>query len=175
MELAERAADLGYPMTRVAISKIEGNSRAGKLDVAELLVLAAVLHIPPALLLAPDFPDGKVETRPGHSVDSREAVAWFSGRGTELVAADALAVEAGKRLSQMRDSLARPDLTPENATCCAPTWPTPRTRWSNSARTSNARKPSCGAAGRLGPVNRQQLPPQIKKIEVLDRKAGKPL
>src|SRR6267142_6092685 len=44
VDLAERTKALGYPVNRVAISKIEGNLRAGKLDVAELLVLAAALH-----------------------------------------------------------------------------------------------------------------------------------
>src|ERR1700756_3655468 len=60
-QLAQRTKELGYPVSRVAISKIEGNFRAGKLDVAELFVLAAALEIPPALLLFPDFPDGSVE------------------------------------------------------------------------------------------------------------------
>ena len=55
VELAERTAELGYPITRVAISKIERNSREGKLDVAELLVLAEALGIAPVLLLAPGF------------------------------------------------------------------------------------------------------------------------
>src|SRR3954451_3004693 len=77
VQLADRTAELGYPITRVAISKIETNSRAGKFDVAELLVLAEALGIPPVLLLAADFPDGKVETLPGHTVDSLDAVRWF--------------------------------------------------------------------------------------------------
>ena len=113
VELAERTAELGYPITRVAISKIERNSREGKLDVAELLVLAEALGIAPVLLLAPDFPDGEVETRPGHSVDSRQAVRWFSGREAELIQADALAAEGDRRLSDMREREAAPDLTPE--------------------------------------------------------------
>ena len=111
VELAERTAELGYPITRVAISKIEGNSRAGKLDVAELLVLAEALKIAPVLLLAANFPDGEVETGPGHSVESRDAVGWFSGQGTELVQADAVTVEADRRLSRMREMLAAPNTT----------------------------------------------------------------
>ena len=42
-QLAERTKSLGYRISRVAISKIEGNKRAGKFDVAELLVLAQAL------------------------------------------------------------------------------------------------------------------------------------
>lgn len=111
VELAERTAELGYPITRVAISKIEGNNRAGKLDVAELLVLARALDIPPVLLLAPDFPEGQVEMRPGHSVDSLQAVRWFSGAETDLIRADALAAEWDRRLSRMREMLAVPNST----------------------------------------------------------------
>src|SRR6478609_875348 len=79
-QLAERTAELGYPITRVAISKIETNKRVGKLDVAELLVLAAALDIPPVLLLFPGFPDGPVESLPGRDTESRKAVLWFSGQ-----------------------------------------------------------------------------------------------
>jgi transcriptional regulator with XRE-family HTH domain len=91
-QLAERTAELGYPITRVAISKIEGNKRAGKFDVAELLVLAQALKIPPALLLFPDYPDGPVQGLPGNERKSVEGVWWVSGRrartgdsGTHLV------------------------------------------------------------------------------------------
>lgn len=79
-QLAERTAELGYPITRVAISKIEGNKRAGKFDVAELLVLGQALEIPPALLLFPDFPDGTVQGLPGREAKSVAAVWWVSGR-----------------------------------------------------------------------------------------------
>lgn len=68
-QLAQRTADLGYPITRVAISKIEGNMRAGKVDVAELIVLAKALEMPPVLLLYPGFPEGydvRVETPTAH-------------------------------------------------------------------------------------------------------------
>jgi transcriptional regulator with XRE-family HTH domain len=50
-QLAERTKNLGYPITRVAISKIEGNMRTGKIDVADLLVLAAALDLPTISLL----------------------------------------------------------------------------------------------------------------------------
>jgi transcriptional regulator with XRE-family HTH domain len=78
-QLAERTKALGYPVSRVAISKIEGNLRAGKLDVAELLVLAAALEIPPALLLFPTFPDGSVEVLPEHDENVLRAREWMSG------------------------------------------------------------------------------------------------
>lgn len=153
--LAERTAELGYPITRVAISKIESNKRAGKLDVAELIVLAKGLEMPPILLLYPGFPDGydatvdkrsgpgepytvdfagDVETLPGKSDSSREAVLWFSGRlpsmwipgdkrldeversvGATLVQTDALAVEEEDRLRAGRREVERDSLSPEDA------------------------------------------------------------
>jgi transcriptional regulator with XRE-family HTH domain len=82
-QLAERSRDLGYHVTRVAISKIEGNLRAGKLDVAEILVLAVALDIPPALLLFPGFPEGSVEVVPNRTVDNEAAVKWLGGRSSD--------------------------------------------------------------------------------------------
>jgi transcriptional regulator with XRE-family HTH domain len=78
-QLAERTKGLGYPVTRVAISKMESNSRAGKLDIAELLILAAALEVPPVVLLFPEIPDGKVRLFPEVTIDSDGAVRWFSG------------------------------------------------------------------------------------------------
>jgi transcriptional regulator with XRE-family HTH domain len=79
-QLAERTKDLDYRVTRVAISKIESNKRAGKLDVAELLVLAAALDIPPALLLYPGFPSGVVELLPDdRQASNYDALKWFAG------------------------------------------------------------------------------------------------
>jgi transcriptional regulator with XRE-family HTH domain len=123
-QLAQRTADLGYPVTRVAISKIEGGLRAGKLDVAEVLVLAAALDMPPILLLFPDFPDGPVENLPGRKPTiSRNAALWFSGQvpsenvglrgdyvwnpGEELVNADDLATATDAELRQLQLDLTR--------------------------------------------------------------------
>jgi transcriptional regulator with XRE-family HTH domain len=78
-QLAQRTAEIGYPVTRVTISKIESNVRAGKFDVAEWLVLAQALEIAPALMLFPDYPDGPVHGLPGNERRSVEAVWWISG------------------------------------------------------------------------------------------------
>lgn len=122
-QLAQRTADLGYPVTRIAISKIEGNTRAGKFDVAELVVLAAALDIPPVLLLFPDFPDGVVENLPRRDTESRNAVLWFSGQvpaewvglrgdyewnpGEELIETDHLVATTDTNLRQLQQELAR--------------------------------------------------------------------
>jgi transcriptional regulator with XRE-family HTH domain len=79
-QLAERTRELGYLVTRVAISKIETNNRAGKFDVAELIVLAVALEIPPMLLLFPNYPDGVVEALPAREVYARHAADWFGGK-----------------------------------------------------------------------------------------------
>jgi transcriptional regulator with XRE-family HTH domain len=81
VQLSERTRQIGYPISRVAITKIEKNARAGKLDVAELIVLATALDIPPGLLLFPDYPQGQVEYRPGAMTSSFRALRWFSGVG----------------------------------------------------------------------------------------------
>ena len=78
-QLAERTSELKYPITRVAISKIEGNKRSGKFDVAEWLVLSQALSIPPALLLFPDYPDGIAEGLPGQEGSGQEGSWWVSG------------------------------------------------------------------------------------------------
>jgi len=80
-ELSRRTAELGYPISRGAIAKIESNSRSGKVDVAELLVLSAALDIPPLLLLYDGFAmDGFTEVLPGVLTPDDEAARWVSGR-----------------------------------------------------------------------------------------------
>lgn len=79
-QLAERTRKLSYPVSRVAISKIEGNLRAGKLDVAELLVLAAALELPPAALLFPDILE-EVNALPGKPTPALASFGWFVGAG----------------------------------------------------------------------------------------------
>lgn len=79
MEVADKTAGLGYPITRQAVAKIENNNRAGKVDVAELIVLAAALDVSPLQLLYPDLVDGPVEVLPGYEVTSLRAADWFAG------------------------------------------------------------------------------------------------
>lgn len=77
--LAQRTDEVGYPITRGAIAKIEGNHRGGKIDVAEVVTLAAALGVPPIELLYPGLPDSEVEGLPRQRVSSWEAAQWFSG------------------------------------------------------------------------------------------------
>jgi transcriptional regulator with XRE-family HTH domain len=82
VEVADRTKELGYPITRVAVAKIENNGRAGKIDVAEILVLAAALDLPPVLLLLPSYPDGEAELLPGRPAKDGDSLAWITGTGT---------------------------------------------------------------------------------------------
>ncbi|TGD89221.1 XRE family transcriptional regulator [Mycolicibacterium sp. CH28] len=80
-ELSRRTDELGYPISRGAIAKIESNLRSGKIDVAEVLVLSAALDIPPVLLLFPQFStDGSGAVLPGVLAKEDEAVLWMSGQ-----------------------------------------------------------------------------------------------
>lgn len=79
--LSDRCAALGYPISRVAISKIENNTRAGKLELAELLVLARALDVSPVQLIFSKLPDGRVRTAPSVEDRAVDALFWFEGRG----------------------------------------------------------------------------------------------
>jgi transcriptional regulator with XRE-family HTH domain len=100
VDLAERTKALGYPVNRVAISKIEGNLRAGKLDAAELLTIAAALDVPPLVLLFPDLPDGCLEIIPEQVGTSWEAYEWATGRKPGFAADSVGATSEGYRLIQ---------------------------------------------------------------------------
>ncbi|SBS77825.1 hypothetical protein MHPYR_490038 [uncultured Mycobacterium sp.] len=78
IELSKRCSELNYPISRVAISKIESNSRAGKLDLAELVVLAAALNTSPVSLVYPGPYDEEVELFPGENHTQFMAAQWFS-------------------------------------------------------------------------------------------------
>lgn len=79
VKLSTRTAELGFPVTSVAISKIESNSRAGKVDLAELLVLARALGVAPLQLVFSELPDGKVQMLPHEERRSIEALTWAAG------------------------------------------------------------------------------------------------
>lgn len=85
LKLSELTKEAGFHITRSTIAKIESNSRKGKIDVSELLVLAAVLDVPPGVLLFPGYPARTVAVLPellGHDVrySSFYAVEWLAGR-----------------------------------------------------------------------------------------------
>jgi len=77
--LSDRTAALGYRLSPQVIARLDSGRRAGHLEVAELMVLAAALEVPPVLLLYPDLPDGQVGVLPGVRTTSFRAALWFGG------------------------------------------------------------------------------------------------
>lgn len=77
--LAERTEKLGHPIGESVLSNFEYGRRGAKLDVAELLVLAAALEVPPTLLLFPPYPYGHVQPLPDVTTTAYDAAEWVAG------------------------------------------------------------------------------------------------
>jgi transcriptional regulator with XRE-family HTH domain len=77
-QLSDRCAKLGMEIPRSTLADLE-NGRRSKVTVAELLVLAAALDVPPVLLVAPLGRQPKSEILPGRELPTRDAVLWLSG------------------------------------------------------------------------------------------------
>jgi transcriptional regulator with XRE-family HTH domain len=76
--LADRCAELGLPLGRPTISKLEKGLRQ-TITVDEVLVLAAALEVAPLLLLFPVGAEETVEVLPGVAVPVFPAARWFTG------------------------------------------------------------------------------------------------
>lgn len=77
VKLAARTTELGYPIHRVAISKLESGERA--ITVPELVILAAALNTVPLALLLPGSADEKIEILPSNAMPGAAAIGWFTG------------------------------------------------------------------------------------------------
>jgi len=77
-QLADITDQLGFPISRNTLTNYE-NGRKQSLDIAELVVIAMALEVPPIMLLFGGHPDDQTEVTPGHSIPTVGAVAWFSG------------------------------------------------------------------------------------------------
>lgn len=71
-------ATLGVTMNRTVLSNLENGHRRA-ISVAEWVALAAVLRVPPLLLLLPIGTSETVELPAGHEVDTWRAAQWFMG------------------------------------------------------------------------------------------------
>ena len=76
--LADRCAELGHPLDRTVIAKLEKGLRQS-LTVADLFVLARALDVPPIALICPVDQEGTVEILPGQKVSTYDAMTWFTG------------------------------------------------------------------------------------------------
>lgn len=88
--LADRCSELGLPLDRTVISKLEKGLRQ-TLTVGELLVLAEALGVPPIELVFPLGRAESVERLPGQHIDSWKAVQRFTGESS--YPGDAAAIE----------------------------------------------------------------------------------
>lgn len=79
VQLAVETAELGTPIHRVAISKIESGTR--QITIPELVVIASALGRSPVSLLFANVL-APVEVLPGLEVPGTEALGWFIGIGT---------------------------------------------------------------------------------------------
>lgn len=77
-QLADETKRLGYPISRNQIANYESH-RKQSLDVAELIVLATALRVPPITLLFGGHPREEVEVLPGQQMPMVSALAWFTG------------------------------------------------------------------------------------------------
>jgi hypothetical protein len=98
--LSDETAKLGYRISPTVIAKLDSGHRGSVLGVAELMVLAAALDIPPGLLLFPGYPTGDVEFLPGRETYTNAALDWFSGE---------------RRLPLQRDAEGNQHTAPPNA------------------------------------------------------------
>jgi 8-oxo-dGTP diphosphatase len=80
-QLADRCAELGAPMHRSVIANLE-NGRRPSVSVAELLVLARALDVPPLRFLVP-LENDTVELLPGEYRDPWTATNWLIDQGSD--------------------------------------------------------------------------------------------
>jgi transcriptional regulator with XRE-family HTH domain len=83
-QLADATAALGYEIPRSVIANLE-SGRRDTVSIAELLVLAKALRVPPLLLVFPLGQEQLTEVLPGTTMGTWAAARWFTGEGSFLV------------------------------------------------------------------------------------------
>lgn len=76
--LSDRCAELGVPIARPVLSNLE-NGRRESITLAELLVLAQVLEVPPTLLISPVDIEPTMEILPARVAQTEDVLEWFAG------------------------------------------------------------------------------------------------
>ena len=76
--LAEGVSELGLRYTRTQVTNLE-SGRRDSITVGEVLAFAAVLDVPPFLLLVPLGQDEEVEALPGRMTDAWQVYRWMNG------------------------------------------------------------------------------------------------
>ncbi len=78
-QLSDRTEDLGYRVGRSRISDLERGDRGAPLGLAELIVLAKALEVPPLVLVLPIGTHPTTEVLPGVAPPTWQAAKWFTG------------------------------------------------------------------------------------------------
>lgn len=87
-QLSDACAALGMAIPRSVLSNLE-NGRRESVSVAEVLVLAAALGVPPAALIFPVGYATKAHPLPGIAAHPMDAVFWFAGEASLWAASGA--------------------------------------------------------------------------------------
>ncbi|MFF8533768.1 helix-turn-helix domain-containing protein [Streptomyces sp. NPDC015532] len=80
-QLSDACAELGHPIARSVLANFESGRRP-TLSVAELLVIAEALEVPPTSLVFPVGYAPTVEVLPGIEYDTYRAAQWWAGFNT---------------------------------------------------------------------------------------------
>ncbi|AEW95199.1 MULTISPECIES: helix-turn-helix domain-containing protein [Streptomycetaceae] len=106
-EVAQGCADRGLAeITEHSLKNLE-LGRKSSLTIADLVVLADVLNVPPVLLLFPLGTAPTVEALPGRTISTWDALAWFTGEAAlDEPAAEGTARDVLDRFRQHGDLVA---------------------------------------------------------------------
>ncbi|UVO14643.1 helix-turn-helix domain-containing protein [Mycobacterium sp. SVM_VP21] len=100
--LSDRCRELGVPIHRVALGKMETGERTPTVD--ELTVIAAALNTSPAMLLfGTDLVEGSVALLPSLRTSADHALQWFSGKSSLTPDAQSAYSQANRPISLARD------------------------------------------------------------------------
>ncbi|KFI51451.1 helix-hairpin-helix DNA-binding motif-containing protein [Bifidobacterium callitrichos DSM 23973] len=124
-DLAEKLAEVGRPLTPVAIRDAENGKR--KVDVDDLMALAIVFEVSPLTLLLPESGSRDITTRiTGYPDEMGSNVAWLWARGDEpleLPQDPALSDHSGNdRAIALFRLHARPEIQARNMTAGVTMW-----------------------------------------------------
>lgn len=79
-QLSDRCGELGHAIPRPVLSNIE-TGRRESITLAELLIIAAALDVPPLVLISPPIDEEAIEILPDQRVVLWQVVGWFMGVG----------------------------------------------------------------------------------------------
>lgn len=82
-QLADRCTELGMPLKRSVLANFESGRRP-TVSVPELVILAKALEVPPVRLIFPLGYQEEAELLPGRSLDTWDALKWFSEEPTQM-------------------------------------------------------------------------------------------